>query len=63
MLTMKEKTLNTKWLSMAQAAEYLGVHINTIRKMIDDGLPYKAVGKRKLLHTDELDLFNNRSES
>jgi excisionase family DNA binding protein len=46
------------WLSLAQAADYLGISDRTIARDLARGrLRASSVGRRRLLHRDELDAY------
>jgi excisionase family DNA binding protein len=48
------------WYSTAEAAEYLGVSVKRVRKLIrDDELPHKRIGPRTVrIHIDDLDDYD-----
>jgi excisionase family DNA binding protein len=48
-----------RWKSSKQAAEYLGISPNGIRKLVADGkLPAYLIGEKKLVKFDTEDLDN-----
>jgi excisionase family DNA binding protein len=48
----------TPWLSLREAAEYVGLSERTLEREIARGrLRSSTIGRRRLLHRDELDRF------
>lgn|GEM_PF-1114967 len=45
------------YLNKKQAAEYLGISFNTLKKFIDDGLPVVEVSKVQMIRKIDIDAF------
>lgn len=54
-----------KWISLEEAADYLGVNKDTIRNWIrkDKGIPAHKIGKMWKFKRSELDFWVKRGES
>src|SRR5215211_514132 len=59
------RALESEWLTLGQAAKYLGVAQSTIRKWTDNGLlpAIKTPGKHRRYRLADLDAFRERSQS
>ena len=60
---IREETREPEWLTLGQAARYLGVAQSTIRKWSDNGRVrvYKTPGRHRRYRLDDLDAFLERS--
>ena len=54
--------MSGKWLTLANAAGYLGVSKDFIRDMIADGLPCYKVRHTVFVRSDEIDRLLNKSK-
>lgn len=54
---LNELTTQKEWLSLNDAATYIGVSINTFQKFRDMGLPVVEIGKVKRVSKKEIDHF------
>lgn len=54
---LKELTVTTEWLSINDAAKYVGVSLNTFKSFRDMGLPIVELGKIKRVSKKEIDIF------
>jgi excisionase family DNA binding protein len=61
--TTRESAREPEWLTLGQAARYLGVAQSTIRKWSDSGRVrvYKTPGRHRRYRRDDLDAFLERS--
>ncbi len=51
-------TVGTPWLSLSASADYTGLSRRTLEREIARGrLPSSAVGRRRLVHRDDLDAY------
>lgn len=54
---LNELAIPTEWLSINDAAKYVGVSINTFKTFRDMGLPIVEIGKIKRVSKKEIDSF------
>jgi hypothetical protein len=52
--------VNPEYLSLEDLSCLCSLHENTLRKLIDQGMPYYQVGKRKLVRVNEFHDFMQR---
>lgn len=54
----------SRLVDMNSAADYLGVHRSSIRRMIEDGrLPFVPVGSRRMLDRRDLDAYIEQNKA
>jgi len=54
--------MSGKWLTLGNAADYLGVSKDFIRDMISDGLPCYKLRSMIFVRSDEIDKLLNKSK-
>jgi excisionase family DNA binding protein len=62
---LREPTLNSSpWFSLKEAAEYLGISERQVQRLIERGrLHSTTIGRRSLVHREELDRAATREET
>ena len=61
-----EEIMNDKWISIDEAAEYLGIKTVTLRSWIrngKEGLPAQKIGKQWKFKISELDLDKEQAKN